>query len=1284
MNSMSAEYGEAGIYIVDQDYRIIYLNEMAKAFYPDLKVGMYCYQGVGKENTPCTDCPGFSHKSDHSVFYNTASGQWLDVSSGNIDWPGYGGCRLIIFRSVNEKNKNLFYNLTDTTVYDELFELNLTANTYKILFHKNEKFRMPELEGQLDSMSLEVADYMVHPDDREAFLKFWDFSTLQERLQANGKIIRGEFRKKLVNGGYCWSCLIAVLIQGSECRDPIVMCYIQDIDHRKKKEEEDQRKCQKNREETDSMTGLFRYGPFFEKTEQLLKRQSDLEYFMVAIDIEHFKLFNEWYGEEEGDRFLIKIGDHLKEVEQSCDSVAGYMGGDDFVIILPEDLCILKDLEEEINEYARQYGGNAGFLPAFGIYPIEDLSLPVSMMYDRAAIALNSVKGNYAKRIGWYDPGMKRKMENDQVLLSEIQRALEKKEFIFYVQPQCNMLTGKIIGLESLVRWQHPIRGLVSPGEFIPLLEGNGFITYLDLYIWELVCRQLSSWIKSGRRPVPISVNMSRMDIYAIDVAAKFKELADRYRIDPKFLEIEITESAYAEDYDLIRKVVEDLRRAGFPVYMDDFGSGYSSLNMLKDVNVDVIKIDTKFLDMNDNSRSRGMGILETIVRMARVMQLKIIAEGVEEKEQVDFLINIGCIYGQGYYYYKPLPVSQVETLLMEDNNVDYRGIQARQMKQLKLEDLFNENITSEAMLNNMLGAIALYEIYEDRCEVLRVNEEYYRITGDNPADMEDRRRFMFNKIYKEDIDWVLNIFEKAYRNPIHGAEGIFRRFRSSGELMWIHLRVFFLREQDERRLYYGSVREVTEQMEQRQKLEDSQKMLGDVLKFAGRSISFENIAQENQWAASALFAQVAPGGLLGIYCENGFPLYFANNEMLHLLQYDSYEVFAKDIGGKVVNIIHPEDLKLIQENMISCISPGMEYTFRNRMRRRDGSWLWLLTKGRVVQAVDGRMAVVSACMDITDTVQAQKKLQDTNDTLQFKHDELEFLSSGIPGGYYRCRKSEKLDLLYISPGFLEIIGFTNGELKERFHGQLMDIIHPEDRNMVKKKISALKPDESLRGLEFRVLSKHGYIWILCHAKLTVKTEGGFLHGVMLNIDEIIELRRQVEDNRKLFHQAERVSFREPDLLTGLPGRQEAVSMMENYMLNRRFQYSALALFEICRPQKEENPGCKAGKQLFVRQVKRLRHFFREDDIICLNGEYEVLVLCKNIRESDMENKLKRIISVLKEKITGEEPDKLLPAHAGFVMIDIRNSNFESCYEKAGFALEQARQLLDGGCVKYE
>lgn len=1255
MNNMSAESREAGIYIIDQDYRIVYLNEVAKVYYPNLRTGMYCYQEIGKESSPCQGCPGADRNSGQTAFYNTALRLWFDTSSGEIDWPGYEGCRLIMFRPVDEGNKNLFYNPAEGAVYDELLELNLAANTYKVLFHQKDKHVTPELEGQLDSMLFDMADSMIHPDDREEFLNFWNLSTLVDRLLECGKILKREFRSKKEQGEYGWTCLTVVLFRYKDQENPIAMCYVQNAD----RQENGQERFKEKREEMDSLTALYRYGPFFDKAERLLEKQAGKEYFMVAVDIEHFKLFNEWYGEEKGDRFLIELGSRLKAMENFCSSIAGYMGGDDFVILLPAELSLLRTLEDEINGCARQFGGSGGFFPAFGVYRIEDRSLSVSMMYDRAAIALNSVRGIYTKRVGWYDPSMKQKMESDQVLLAEIQSALERKEFVFYVQPQCNMVSGKIIGLEALVRWNHPIRGVVPPGEFIPLLEQNGFITYLDLYVWELVCQKLSSWISTGKHSVPISVNVSRIDIYAIDVVGKFKELVRRYEIDPKFLEIEITESAYAEDYELIRKVVEDLRRAGFRVFMDDFGSGYSSLNMLKDVNVDVIKIDTKFLDMTESSKNRGMGILETIVRMARIMQMRIIAEGVEEREQAEFLKNIGCIYGQGYYFHRPLTTDEAEALLTEENKVDLRGIQAHHMKLLRLDELFNENIASEAMLSNMLGAIALYEVYEDQCEVLRVNEEYYRVTGDNPAELEERRWFLVNKVYKDDVDWLLNIFENAYRNPVSGAEGIFRRYRLSGELMWMHLKVFFLREQDGRRLFFGSVRDATEQKEQLQKLEESQRILGSVLKRAGKNVSFENMPQESQWAVSAIFSQFSPGGLLGIYCEQGFPLYFADNDMLSLLEYDSYEAFADAINGKVADIIHPEDLKIVQENILRFVSPGMEYTFRFRMKKRQGDWLWFMTKGRVIQAEDGKPAVVSTCMDITDAVLTQERLMDAND-------ELEFLSSRMLGGYFRCRQSEKMEILHVSSRFLEILGYGKEELKERFSGQLMEMIHPDDREEIRQLISSLKSGEILKKARYRILSRRGYIRILCPFKLSTRAEECFLYGVMVNVDDVEVLQRLMKSP------GERES---PGQLHAKAWEFKGIARLEAYMGRRRFRPSALLVFELCRPKTECGEAAKAGKALLARSMKQLRLFFRDTDMICRGGDHEVLVLCKNIREMDMDSKLKQILWILNQDMTEEEEKILFPAAAGFAMIGLRNKDFKSIYEKARLSLEQSGQL---------
>lgn len=819
MNHLPVADEGTGIYVIDEDYRIIYLNQAAKETYPDIKVGMFCYQGICNGSSPCSSCPGLERDCSRMLYYNAVNRQWVELSSGGIEWPGHGRCRLLLFKVVDRQSRSLFYDLTETSVYEELFELNLVKNTYKILFHQHGKYVIPDMEGRLDAMCMEVADHMIHPEDRERFLEFWNFDTLLLRLGGSSHTVRGEFRKLLVSGGYCWVAQTAVLLRTGKQEDTIIMVFIQDIDNQKKQELSAVKNGRSDEDEKDPMMGLYRYGPFLEKAAEFLRKNPGRRFSLAAIDIEHFKLFNEWYGEAAGDRFLASIAEHLKKVEKEWDSMAGYMGGDDFAIIIPSDESVLEELQRGVKNFVKQYGGSAGFLPAFGVYEIDDRNLSISMMYDRASIALSTVKGNYINRLGRYDAGMKKKMEEDQVLLSEIQRALENHEFVFYAQPQCNMLTGRIVGLESLVRWNHPVKGVVQPGEFIPLLESNGLITNLDLYVWEMVCARLHDWIAAGHRPVPISVNVSRIDIYSMNVTRTMKELTARYDIDPELLQVEITESAYTEDYNMIRDVVDDLRKAGFTVFMDDFGSGYSSLNMLKDVNVDVIKIDTKFLDMDEYSQNRGRGILETIVRMARLMQLRVIAEGVEKKEQADFLKNIGCIYGQGYYYYRPLPVEKFEVLLLDEDKVDYRGIWKRELKELHLEDLVSKDVTSETILNNMLGGMALYDVCKDTIELISVNQEYYRVTGCNPVDLEERRKFIMNQIHKEDRERLLQIFEEAGRNPLMGAEGIVRRYRLNGEMMWLSMRVFFLRENDGHRLFCGSVNDVTEMKQQEERL---------------------------------------------------------------------------------------------------------------------------------------------------------------------------------------------------------------------------------------------------------------------------------------------------------------------------------------------------------------------------------------------------------------------------------------------------------------------------------
>lgn len=257
---------------------------------------------------------------------------------------------------------------------------------------------------------------------------------------------------------------------------------------------------------------------------------------------------------------------------------------------------------------------------------------------------------------------------NDEIVprfsLDDINQAFDNNEFCFYLQPKCNAETGAICGAEALVRWNHPEYGLVSPGEFIPLLERESMVTRFDLFIWRSVCEMLSRWDGEGRNLVPVSVNVSMTDIEAIDVARVLGDLLDRFSIDARLLQVEITESAIAHNMDVVEETIRDLHARGIAVLMDDFGSAYSSLNMLKDINVDAIKLDMKFVDLNADNAAKGLKIIESVIDMAYQLRLSIIAEGAQTAEQVSKLRELGCMYIQGYYFYRPLTVGKMEDLL--------------------------------------------------------------------------------------------------------------------------------------------------------------------------------------------------------------------------------------------------------------------------------------------------------------------------------------------------------------------------------------------------------------------------------------------------------------------------------------------------------------------------------------------------------------------------------------------------------------------------------------------
>ena len=412
----------------------------------------------------------------------------------------------------------------------------------------------------------------------------------------------------------------------------------------------------------DELTGIYNKQAFYAKTKEMLLDNPDKNFDLLRINIERFKVLNDLFGESTGDKLLRYIGKFLKEINLPL-CVSGRLYADNFVVCYEAGKGDSRRMINALQMVADSFAINNRTILSFGLYRIDDKTLPVSVMCDRANMALWKAKGNFKNPYCEYDEKMRQQVLKEQKIINAMERAIQNKEFTLYLQPKYDIEKGTIIGAEALVRWISLENGFISPGDFIPVFENNGFVYEVDKFIWEESCRYLRKWLDEGREVHPISVNVSRIDLYDPKLVQHLVNLREKYQLPSQYLELEITESAYTEDPEQIITITRQLREAGFVILMDDFGTGYSSLNMLKDIQIDVLKLDMGFLKSSDYS-AKGGNILTAILKMAESLKMQTIAEGVETKEQVEFLKSIGCRYVQGFYYSKPLPVGEFEKLI--------------------------------------------------------------------------------------------------------------------------------------------------------------------------------------------------------------------------------------------------------------------------------------------------------------------------------------------------------------------------------------------------------------------------------------------------------------------------------------------------------------------------------------------------------------------------------------------------------------------------------------------
>lgn len=533
---------------------------------------------------------------------------------------------------------------------------------------------------------------------------------------------------------------------------------------------------------------------------------------IAVLDYEHFRLFVDVYGDEKGKLLIEKTIELLQNIDQKNGSKSVYFGKDDFAIFMPYNSKIIEEIYEATSKIVSDLGNTHGFKPAIGVHILEKNEAIGWNMIDRASTAVEEAKKHRTDRIKILSEDALQEEKNEYRVLVELNHAVANNEITFYLQPQCRISTKKVVGVEALARWIKADGTVVPTQEYISILEKNGFIGDFDVLIWEKVFQWLSSLLLREIIPVPVSINVSRIDIKTMDVVNYLCDLCEKYQVPHSLIKVEITESAYAEDFDELQDFVADLKAKGFLIMMDDFGSGYSSLNMLENVSVDVVKLDVAFIKESVSSR-RSVTIIESIINMAKMMSLPIVVEGVENEEQVKLLKNLGCRYAQGYYFHKPMPAEKFEEILADDKLIDYRGFLCKLNEQYHVREFLDENTFTDTMLNNILGSVAFYSLDGKDLTIKRFNEQFYHSIGD--SKMDKRQNAIQNYVVKEDWPSLYRALDNACNNVATGGICEIRFYKSDNSIFWFRLHFFYLKEDRGKKIFYGQVEDVTQAREQ-------------------------------------------------------------------------------------------------------------------------------------------------------------------------------------------------------------------------------------------------------------------------------------------------------------------------------------------------------------------------------------------------------------------------------------------------------------------------------------
>lgn len=834
----------------------------------------------------------------------------------------------------------------------------------------------------------------------------------------------------------------------------------------------------------DKLTGLYNRDPFFERAQELLAAKEPGHYIMACFDVDNFKLVNDQYGMKKGDEVLKHIAHVFKKGFTPMGGLCSRISADTFAVLYPAAWQGTKELLD-IREKATQIEGLiAPIIFSIGRYTVEDLTLAPSAMYDRANLAMSSVKGRYDNKIGIYDESMRQKLLKEQQIVQEMEHALKTRQFEAWFQPQYNHSTEAMIGAEALVRWRHPQRGLIPPYQFIPLFEENGFIYELDKYVWEEVCRCQRKWLDEGRHPLPVSVNISRYDVFCPDIIDVITGLVKKYNIPVDLLRLEITESAFSKSAKQIVEVVSALIENGFTVEIDDFGSGYSSLNTLKDVPAQIIKLDMKFLQSSTNSQ-RGGNIVESVVRMAKWLGMSVIAEGVETKEQADYLRSIRCSYIQGYLYAKPMPMEQYEQHCADSLKEEHL-LALQTVEHLDNETFWAPDSIDTLIFNSFVGGACVFEYRNGSIELLRATQKYAQVIGSAEMDVETALK----------LDWSKHLDQANYQKICDDLNSsIATKEEVTGEYVFLDL------PGAPHETYLRSTMRIIAATEERY-----------LVYCTNENITAQRQAEKRENEAAAkmrlIMANVNSGICATIVKPDGkLEVLFANDRFYSMYGYTREQMEAE--LGSVTDAVYPEDLEQALAIVQDLLLHGGQATYEYRCIKRDGAVITVSASNTVTSFPGYESKVLLAVVtDVTDRLRSEQQLHALSDQMQLV---MKNVNGGISATVIENGEQR---IIFANDKYYSMLGYTKEQAQAELTS-ILDVVHPEDKNIAQNSLAALLATGTPNEVEYRCVKRDGGILYVRSSRSLTGMEG---YGDQVIITVISDITALVLANQSERH----------------------------------------------------------------------------------------------------------------------------------------------------------------------